>query len=357
MFCNFRRIFLALLVGFLANAELARAATVVDFEDVPLPKTSSAGDFYNGNEDESGFASRGVGFNNFYSPPAGDFPEYWTGWAASNSTDTMALGFTNQFSAFPGSGALGSSNFGVANDTSFGQAVVTFSQPTEVTGAYLTNGTYAALSMLHGDGFAKQFGGPTGNDPDWFKLDIFGKDAAGTTTGTVEFYLADYRSTDSEEDYIVDRWEWVDLSPLGSEVKSLEFELTSTDNGMFGMNTPSYFLLDDLTLTDPINANFNGDAQIDAADLVIWETRFGALTAQGDSDGDFDVDGQDFLNWQRQLDVQTVGIKTIGVPEPTTVALFASVFAAWASGIGLRPVRRKLTHMPEAYSNSASTSA
>ena len=40
-------------------------------------------------------------------------------------------------------------------------------------------------------------------------------------------------------------WVLVDLSGLGT-VAALEFELASSDNGPFGMNTPSYFALDDL---------------------------------------------------------------------------------------------------------------
>ena len=327
---------LTLLVGTLACSDLVRAATVVDFEDVLLPTTTSAGNFYNGNDDAGGFVSRGVAFNNAYTPPAEPYPEYWTGWAASNSADTKAAGFTNQYSAYPGSGALGSSNFGVANDSSFGPSVVTFPQPTEVTGAYLTNGTYAALSMLHGDDFTKKFGGATGNDPDWFKLEIFGKDHDGSTTGMIDFYLADFRFGDDSQDYVVDEWTWIDLTSLGTQVESLEFELTSSDNSMFGMNTPSYFLFDNLSVTGTfdIDADFNGDMSVDSVDLETWQKNYSAITtatrALGDSDGDFDVDGQDFLNWQRQLDVPVIGLQTAGVPEPTSIALLACGFGLLA---------------------------
>ena len=63
--------------------------------------------------------------------------------------------------------------------------------------------------------------------------------------GTVDFYLADYRFADNSKDYIVENWEYVDLSSLGV-VKSLEFSLNSSDAGVFGMNTPAYFAMDDL---------------------------------------------------------------------------------------------------------------
>jgi hypothetical protein len=59
----------------------------------------------------------------------------------------------------------------------------------------------------------------------------------------VEFYLADFRFADNSQDYILDSWGFVDLSALGT-VDFLEFDLSSSDNGAFGMNTPGYFALD-----------------------------------------------------------------------------------------------------------------
>ena len=102
--------------------------------------------------------------------------------------------------------------------------------------------TYAALSMRDGDAFAKKFGGPTGNDPDFFRVTVRGFDALGTLTGSVEFFLADYRFTNNAQDYIVSQWTTLSLTPLGNAAK-LTFALDSTDNGPFGMNTPAYFAL------------------------------------------------------------------------------------------------------------------
>ena len=86
--------------------------------------------------------------------------------------------------------------------------------------------------MLNGGPFdAKKFG-----DDDWFLLTMTGKDAAGAVTGTVNFYLAD--GTD-----IVNDWRYVNLASLGV-VKSVEFGLSSSDNGTWGMNTPGYFVID-----------------------------------------------------------------------------------------------------------------
>jgi hypothetical protein len=47
-------------------------------------------------------------------------------------------------------------------------------------------------------------------------------------------------------------------------------------------------------------ADFSGNGTVDAADLDIWKTGFGtvntATQSTGDSDGDMDVDGADFLH-------------------------------------------------------------
>ena len=58
-------------------------------------------------------------------------------------------------------------------------------------------------------------------------------------------YLADFTAEAAEEDYILDAWTWVDLSSLG-EVSGLQFTLSSSDNGEYGMNTPAYFAIDDI---------------------------------------------------------------------------------------------------------------
>ncbi|MEO0453309.1 MAG: DUF4465 domain-containing protein [Verrucomicrobiota bacterium] len=176
----------------------------------------------------------------------------WTPWAYSRDTDTTTAGFVNQYSAIPGSGFDGSSNYGI----SFGAgASLTFdiAQDFAGRGLYATNTTYAYLSMLNGDaanpggGPGKQFGGVTGNDPDEFVLTITGwiGGTSGTQTGSVDFHLADFSFSDNSQDYIVDDWTFVDLSTLGT-VDTLSFDYTSTDTGSFGINTPTYFAVDNI---------------------------------------------------------------------------------------------------------------
>lgn len=125
-------------------------------------------------------------------------------------------------------------------EVSDGQAV-TFS------GFYATNNEMAYITMRDGTLYNKKFGGDTGNDPDWFRIKVWGVRADNSTTEPLEFYLADFRADDNSLDYIANDWRWCDLSALGS-VKSLNFVMESTDTGDYGINTPAYFCLDNLTV-------------------------------------------------------------------------------------------------------------
>jgi hypothetical protein len=50
-----------------------------------------------------------------------------------------------------------------------------------------------------------------------------------------------------------------------------------------------------------------------------------------DADGDDDIDGADFLHWQRQLGVGQLAPASTPAPEPATTALAAMAAIAWAA--------------------------
>ncbi|MEM6316818.1 MAG: DUF4465 domain-containing protein [Bacteroidota bacterium] len=222
------------------------AQNVIDFEGFNLESES----FLNGADESGGFSVGAVFLPNDYNPDFGS----WTGWAISNTTDVTTPGFMNQFSAFPGSGLDGSAHYAVA--FSYSENIMNFTgeaagQP--ISGMYITNSTYAYLSMQEGDAFAKRFGGITGNDPDFFLLTIKAYSDGVLSADSVDFYLADFRFADNSQDYIVDEWTFVDLSTLGA-ADSLSFQLTSSDVGQFGMNTPAYFCVDNIFATELVSS-------------------------------------------------------------------------------------------------------
>lgn len=248
---GFHRIRWALaLAVLLPLATNATAANIVNFEDFDLsvPPAQAytgvgGGAFWNGSDESGGFTSGDAGFLNSYNTVYGS----WEGWACSNTIDTTTAGYTNQYSAYAG-GARSGTQYGVYFEPWVLTSTVTLAPGAPILGAWITNTTYAALSMLHGDpppnAFAKKFGGVSGDDPDWFKLTITGENSQGVT-GVVDFYLADYRFANNGLDYIVDDWTWVDLTSLGNASR-LTFGLSSSDNGQFGMNTPAQFAIDDI---------------------------------------------------------------------------------------------------------------
>lgn len=179
----------------------------------------------------------------------------WAGFTYSDVNDTNTAGYSNQFAVYgDGRDYSDSGVYGIGYIDSFNMInpTVSFASAVTVNGCFVNNTTYAALDMLYGSGFSKKFGGATGADEDWFKLSIEGFDTGNSSQGSVDFYLADFRSADSGEDYILADWVWVDLDSLGSDVRSLKFSLSSSDNGEWGMNTPAYFAIDNLqTVPEP----------------------------------------------------------------------------------------------------------
>lgn len=219
------------------------SAAVVTFEDLSLAPNS----FYNGGPttNATGWTSGGATFGNSYDSSFGGF---WNGFSHSNVNDTTTAGFTNQYAAYSGTGVGGSGIYAVAYSGS--QDFINLPSGTSAQSVYLTNTTYAALTMLNGDMFTGKFGGMTGDDPDFFDVTITGfagLGATGGSTGSVTFRLADYTFTDNSLDFIRDTWTLVDLTPVGSAV-SLGFSWASSDVGPFGINTPTYVALDNLAV-------------------------------------------------------------------------------------------------------------
>jgi len=222
------------LVAVLLMASAAEAS-IATFDDLALSSES----YWNGSDGSGGFTSGRAYFNNNYDATWGS----WDSFSYSNITNTVTDGMAGQFNAITGSGEGGSANYAVGYVGWMGPPTVTLNEAGIVDGFYITNSNFAYYSMLNGDAIAKKFGGASGNDEDWFLLTITGKNGSGVVTDSVDFYLAYYAFADNSLDYIVDTWNYVDLSSLGV-VKSLEFGLSSSDVGSWGMNTPASFVID-----------------------------------------------------------------------------------------------------------------
>ncbi|MFN3404647.1 MAG: DUF4465 domain-containing protein [Cytophagaceae bacterium] len=259
------------ICSILMPKEIVNAQTVSDFESFHLSDNS----FWDGSDNSGGFTCGSAYFFNTYHSWGG-----WSGFIYSNKKDNSTAGFTNQASVFAGVGFNGSANYAVSYGNSGIKLVDGLSGQT-LTGFYVCNTTYAALSMKNGDNFSKKFGGNDGNDPDWFKLTITGYLNGEAKSNKVDFYLADFRNSDNRFDYIVETWKWVDLEKLGN-IDSLSFLLTSSDVGDWGMNTPEYFAMDNFN--NPLFAPNAGEVGTtamhkDSTAFVAWAT--GAVVQRG----------------------------------------------------------------------------
>jgi hypothetical protein len=229
---------IALLVGCTALSHAALASTVINFDGLSTTGNNSAyvAPPIDGSHD---WTDNGVTFSHEVSWGGGA----WDGMTYSSVNDTTTSGYLNQHAVYgDGMGIGDAGSYALHFQPYTARSMITLPVATTVEGFYANNTTYAALAMLNGEGPARSF---TTSSNDWFKLTIEGLDGADASLGTVDFLLADYSVTES----IVTDWTFVDLTSLGANVSKLAFSLSSTDNGGFGMNTPAYFAMDDLTVS------------------------------------------------------------------------------------------------------------
>lgn len=209
-------------------------ATFEDITDITAPVDDHISVGTEDDDDREFFTS---GDFAFHSGCMHDY-DYWYWFGYASRKDTKFTSLDDQWNNVMGGGYDGSDTYGVAFAAPFnGPCIVELlTQPAVVPGFYITNSSYAYDSMNNGDGFAKKF-----DKGDWFKVTITGYDAEDNVTGTRDYYLADLR--DEATAYILNDWRYVDLSKLG-KVAKIQFDLYSSDNGAYGMNTPGYFCFD-----------------------------------------------------------------------------------------------------------------
>ena len=227
----------------LCSAGLAGTITI-GFDDLSL----APGSFYNGgpSTNSTGWSSGGAAFQNDYSA---DWGGYWSGWSYSNVNAPTTAGYQNQYASSAGLGLGVNGIYAMASGDGGWINLPANSTPQSVS---LTNAAYAAQIILNGDdnNFARSF-----SQGDFFSVKLTGWSglgATGTATGSQTFYLADYRSSISADRYVVQAWTPVDLTGLGN-AQSLNFVFDSTDEGAYGINTPTYVAMDNLTVaTAPV---------------------------------------------------------------------------------------------------------
>ncbi|MDE6139670.1 MAG: DUF4465 domain-containing protein [Alistipes sp.] len=247
----------------------------LDFESVDAKylagQTSYGANLYNAEKDKTSY--EGDQFISYTDPATGlviginDYNDTYVtmstyksffggGLAISQWNDMTQNSYLNQCSVYckdastGKGGADGSSTFAVAYGYDDGSAYSTDNRSSfyfaeagreaVISSLCVCNTTYVHLCLKDGNSFST----PMSYDKnDYFRVTFTGIDAAGAQTGSVAYYLADFRTESAPG--IAEGWNKVDLSPLGS-VHKVVINFEGSDSGEYGLNTPAYCAIDNI---------------------------------------------------------------------------------------------------------------
>lgn len=164
----------------------------------------------------------------------------WGGFAYANQTGTgYQTLFPDQFNSAVGAGARSSKTYGIAYTLGAKTEVtVTHAEQAVIPGMYLTNSAWVKEFAKSGVGIVTGQAGLKAGD--YFLLKV----TASPSGKTLEIPLIDYRDSDPREHYLLEDWQWVDLSSLGA-VSKLSFSLEGSRKNQAGLVIPAYFCFDD----------------------------------------------------------------------------------------------------------------
>jgi hypothetical protein len=242
---------LAAAIMTIGSLSASYAQTISTFDDLTLPGTDTAylETKYPINGDYTFQSGNALFYGNV------SFGGYWGNFNYSNGKDTVNISYAATPAAITGSGYNASANYGIAfvptdytNVTNpaatipVGAKLNGTAAGHKVSGVYYTNSVYAYRyikdTTYHFE--AKHY---------FLKLVMRGYLNGTQSTDSVVTTLADFTGTNTT---LVNTWQWANLIPLG-DVDSVTFDLISNDTaGGFGINTPAYFAIDNLTTLDGV---------------------------------------------------------------------------------------------------------
>ena len=211
----------------------------VNFETFLLPTKGYMDAELNGS-----FKQGGVTFYSNWVPEFGGYSN--GGIYLSNLHDRYTVGFQNQYSTV----ASSSDQFAVVHYSAYvaenekNWACFSFDKAVRLESLRISNSTYAYWSMRTGEdgiGACRPY-----KEGDWFRVIFTAFDADENRIGSIAHYLADFRENNM---YVSEEWEYVYLGSLGDNVMRVEISIEGTDMGEYGLNTPTYCCIDNITYT------------------------------------------------------------------------------------------------------------
>ena len=258
-------------------------AKVATFDDLYLPAES----YWWGDtvpNYKNTFYSGSYSFANSMIPHS----QTWGLFGYSNKTSTsfdMSTLITDQFNSVVGHGVNGSSNYAVVYPSHvMGHTMVVPThkpQGDSIRGCYITNNAWVKYVSLHGAG-TNSNGKQDANTPfttgDWVKLT-----AKADNGKSVSFYLADYRSSNPADHYLIESWQWLDLRSLGV-VKNVTFTMDGNRHNQYGTTIPTYFCMDDFGGDRPLTTFADTvSAEVGKTKMVNLNTLLPAVDTKGAS--------------------------------------------------------------------------
>lgn len=222
-----------------------------DFEDLKLEKDS----IWDAPNNETEFESGEIIFNVSGKP---DYIEEWFGFTYSNLTGTKTDVNKTYFSAYNKSTAIGDTIFALLKqDSILSPTNITFKDnKAHKLKSFAVNNSFGTSTAMREGTYvndtietSKRFGGTNGDDKDYFILRAVGyKDDIATVN--LNIFLADYRSDDNRQNYILREWTTIPLDTLGF-VDRIELTLDSSDKTEDGkLRTPATVCIDDIKIIE-----------------------------------------------------------------------------------------------------------
>jgi hypothetical protein len=179
----------------------------------------------------------------------------WSGFVATRNKDVTDYSTGNwlehQFTCMSGGGTSGkgtpylvaywNSSEGSTPTLAKASCNFTYGDNQEFTpiSVNLNNTTYTYYAVINGTAYSKKFA-----SGDSLVVHAYGVTKNGTVTGPVDAYLADYRSGTPK---VIKDWTYFNLEALG-KVVGVYFTMDSSDKGTWGINTPTYFAIDQVII-------------------------------------------------------------------------------------------------------------
>lgn len=222
------------------------------FTAVPNRVTSSWGtteDFSSGCIALSKWNYYGENPSTYPQNPTGTIPtDWWYSWENQCSVYNMAS--TNAANVNAGHSG---SNFAVVygyvdayNQSYMQKPQFTLNDSYTLKGLWYCNSAYTYGVMQNGNAFGKDGVAVSLKDANgYFEVILECYNAAGTLIATKTRKLAEYRSTETQVEPVT-TWTYWDINV--PNVKTVKFNFQGSDTGDYGLNTPAYICIDDITI-------------------------------------------------------------------------------------------------------------